>query len=782
MSIPFAGTLSLVLSICSIGGTFSFSDPDPMKSVEFKSKPVPLSSVRLLPSRFKEAQEANGKYLLMLDPYRLLHGFYKNAGLPTKGENYGGWETMGIAGHSLGHYLSGLALHYAATGDVRFKEKAEIIVKELTLCQANRSDGYIGAIPDGDRVWNEIRKGEIRSKGFDLNGLWVPWYTQHKVYAGLVDAYKLAGIESALPVATKLGDWAIEVTSNLDAQKWQTMLACEHGGMNEVLADLYEITGEKKYLDLARKFHHDAVLKPLEEGVDKLAGLHSNTQIPKLIGLAKLYELQGESSDRKGSEFFWDRIVNHRTFSMGGNSNGEHLTTAGRLSDQLSASSAETCNTYNMLKLTKHLHTWDGDAERYDFYERALYNHILASQRPTDAMKTYFVPLQPLAKRKFSNPYNDFTCCHGTGMENHAKYGEAIYTERENELQVNLYIPSQIVDPKEEFAITQTGDYERDQKVTINVDRAPSEARSLALRVPFWTVGEPKATLNGKAVSLKKEKDGYARISRTFKASDELKVQFPAEIRFEPTPDNPKKTSVLYGPVVLVGVQAEEGEVPAPVFVPKEGADLKKAFQRVKGEGLRFVSKSLIKPKDLTLVPFYEAYDKVYTTYFDVFTDDEWKVKEAEYRKVIAAREALEKATTDLFRVGEMQPERDHDLEGERTEAGEHSGRKWRHAMDGWFSFRMKVDSKLEHTFICDYWSGDFGREFEILVDGVLLSDEKRQRPQNPGFVQINYPLPLSMTQGKQSVVIMFRAKNRSIAGGLFGARMVRNDLLPKNP
>lgn len=775
------GALCLVLSLSTNDGTSSSIAHSPMKSVELKSRPVPLSAVRLLPSRFKEAQEVNGKYLLMLDPYRLLHGFYKNAGLPTKGDGYGGWETMGIAGHSLGHYLSGVALHYAATGDIRFKEKAEIIVRELTRCQNNRKDGYIGAIPDGDRVWNEIRKGEIRSKGFDLNGIWVPSYTQHKVLAGLIDAYRLAGIKEAVPIATNLGDWAIEVTSNLDNAKWQTMLACEHGGMNEVLADLYELSGQSKYLDLARKFHHDAVLKPLEEGVDKLAGLHSNTQIPKLIGLAKLYEIGGEAPDRKGSEFFWDRIVNHRTFSMGGNSNGEYLTTPGRLSDQLSASSAETCNTYNMLKLTKHLHTWDGDAKRYDFYERALYNHILASQRPTDAMKTYFVPLQPMAKRNFSNPYDDFTCCHGTGMENHAKYGEAIYTEAEKELQVNLYIPSSIVDPREDFAVSQSGDYERDQKVTIRVDRAPSSERSLALRVPFWTVGQPKATLNGKSISLKKEADGYARITGTFKPGDEVKVHFPAEIRLEPTPDNPKKTSVLYGPVVLVGIQEEDGEVPAPVFVPKVGADLRKSFQRVKGNSLRFVSKSLIKPKDLTLVPFHEVYDKVYTTYFDVFTDDEWKVREAEYRKAIAAKEALEKATTDLFRVGEMQPERDHDLQGENTGVGEHSGRKWRHAMDGWFSFRMKVDSEADHTFVCDYWSGDFGREFEILVDGVLLSDEKRARPQSPGFVQIKYPLPLTMTQGKQSVVIMFRSKNKSIAGGLYGARMVRNDRLP-NP
>lgn len=782
MSMNLVGALSLVLSIAMIDGTSVLAHPSSMKSVELKSKPVSLNAVRLLPSRFKEAQDVNGKYLLMLDPYRLLHGFYKNAGLPTKGEGYGGWETMGIAGHSLGHYLSGLALHYAATGDVRFKGKAEIIVKELALCQANRPDGYIGAIPDGDRVWNEIRKGEIRSKGFDLNGIWVPWYTQHKVFAGLIDAYQLAGIKGALPIATKLGDWAIEVTSNLDAPKWQTMLACEHGGMNESLADLFDITGEKKYLDLARKFHHDAVLKPLEEGVDKLAGLHSNTQIPKLIGLAKLYEIEGESADRKGSEFFWDRIVNHRTFSMGGNSNGEHLTTAGRLSDQLSASSAETCNTYNMLKLTKHIHTWDGDAKRYDFYERALYNHILASQRPTDAMKTYFVPLQPQARRSFSSPYDNFTCCHGTGMENHAKYGEAIYTHGANELQVNLYIPSQIIDPSESFAVTQTGDYERDQKVTIKIDRAPANEHSLALRVPFWTVGEPKITLNGKSVSIKRSADGYARIKATFKQGDEVKVHFPAEIRFEPTPDNPKKTSVLYGPVVLVGVQEEEGEIPAPVFVPKEGADLKKSFQRSKSNTLRFVSKSLIKPKDLTLVPFHEVYDKTYTTYFDVFTAEEWKVKEEEYRKAIAAREALEKATTDLFRVGEMQPERDHDVQGENTGVGEHSGRKWRHAMDGWFSFRMKVDPKVEHTFVCDYFSGDFGREFEILVDGVLLSDEKRSRPQNPGFVQIKYAIPATMTQGKQSVVIMFRSKNKSIAGGLYGARMVRNDRLPNNP
>ncbi len=404
----------------------------------------PLRAVRLLPGPFLTAQEANGRYLLSLEPDRLLHGFRRTAGLLPKGDRYGGWESQGVAGHTLGHYLSACSYQYAASGDARFGDRVRAIVRELAECQARRPDGYIGAIPDGERLWSDIRKGDVRSEGFDLNGAWVPWYTQHKVFAGLIDAVRVAEVPEALPVVRRLGEWALDVTQRLTSEQWQKMLQCEHGGMNEALADLHALTGDRRFLALARKFHHEAVLGPLQRREDRLAGLHANTQIPKLIGLARLYEIDGKPEDRVASEFFWDRIVRHRTFAMGGNSNHEHLVDADRLRDQLSPNSAETCNTYNMLKLTRHLYAWEPKAGRFDFYERALFNHILGSQRPEDGMVTYYVPLQPRATRPFSTPFDSFLVLRGHGHRESRALRRSDLRPGGDEIRVNLFVASQL--------------------------------------------------------------------------------------------------------------------------------------------------------------------------------------------------------------------------------------------------------------------------------------------------------------------------------------------------
>ena len=336
---------------------------------KMKAEPFPLSSVQLLPGPFADANRLCVGYLETVDADRLLCSFRKNSGLEPKGKIYGGWENSGLAGHTLGHFLTACSQEFASTKNPKLKSKVDYIVSELAACQVHRPDGYIAAMPDGDRVWAEVKKGDIRSHGFDLNGLWSPWYTHHKVLIGLVDAYKMTDNRDALVVAQQFADWMIDETKGLTPELWEKMLGCEYGGMNDALAELYSLTSKPQYLKLAKKFYDHRVLDPLGKGEDDLPGKHSNTQIPKIIGLARLSEVDANPKDAEAAKFFWETVVHHHTYAIGGNSNHEYLDKPDELSDRLSSNTCETCNTYNMLKLTRHLFEWDPKAEYFDFYE-----------------------------------------------------------------------------------------------------------------------------------------------------------------------------------------------------------------------------------------------------------------------------------------------------------------------------------------------------------------------------------------------------------------------------
>ena len=437
-----------------------------------RAEPFPLSNVRLLDSPFKAAMDRDGSYLLALDADRLLSGFLENAGLKPKGKKYGGWEEQSLAGHSLGHHLSAVSLMYAASGDSRFKDRADYIVQELAACQKASGDGYLAAFEKGREMFAEVAKGDIRPRRFYLNGIWAPWYTMHKVFAGLRDAYQLAGNKESLAVMQRLGDWAIDTTKGLSDEQFQLMLETEHGGMNEMMADLFGLTGEQKYLTLAGRFNHKAVLQPLSKGVDDLTGLHGNTQIPKVIGAARQYELTGDPSMKDIAQFFWKTVIDHHTFAIGGHGDGEYFGVPGRLAPLLSNHTAETCNTYNMLKLTKHLFSWSPNEDYAAYYERALYNHILASQHPTTGMMCYFVPLRQGARKRFSTPENSFWCCVGTGMENHARYGESIYWRDAAGIYVNLFIASRLDWPEKGIRLRQETNFPQSASTKFEIGRA----------------------------------------------------------------------------------------------------------------------------------------------------------------------------------------------------------------------------------------------------------------------------------------------------------------------
>jgi uncharacterized protein len=757
----------------------------------FAVEPFALDEVKLLPSRFKSAMERNANYLLEIDSDRLLHNTRKYAGLEPKAALYGGWEARGVAGHILGHYLTALSQQYATTGDARFQKRIAYIVDELAQCQKAYGDGYVGALPPLElETLRGFKKGIVDVDGsFNFKGgAWVPLYTQHKVLTGLKDAWVLTGNTQAKEVMLKLADWIDEVTRNLTSEQQQRMLRVEHGGMSETLADIYALTNDEKYLTTARRFYHESILNPLLEGRDELAGKHANTQIPKVIGQARIYEVAGDPNGEKIARFFWDRVVNHHSYVIGGNSENEHFGLPDHLSKRLGPATAESCNTYNMLKLTRHLFEWQPDAKYLDFYERALYNHILGSQEPKRGMFAYFMSLKPGHFKTFSTPENSFWCCVGTGIENHTKYNDSIYFHGTDSLYVNLFIPSKLIWKKKGLELVQQTTYPDGNQVTLRFRLKRPEHLSINIRTPEWATDGLRIQLNGKRLSSPSSPGSYVRISRAWRARDVLQITIPMRVRTAATPDNPEKVAFLYGPLVLAGdlgrvppsrsfpYAADQNEnfrqpvanVPAIVTSDK---DLAARVKRIRGRELVFRI-----PNGVLLRPFNEIFYNYYNIYWDVFTPDEYAKRKVAQQLEASRQAELDARTVDEYRPGEQQSEVDHQQRGEKSSSGEWQSRKFRHAEDGgWFSFNIKVPGDQRVELVCTYWGGELGkRTFDIVVGGKVIATESLHQDLPEEFFEKSYAIPQELIRGKERVEVRFQAHPGNFAGGLFGARVVK--------
>ncbi len=758
-------------------------------AVTGKVQAFDLADVRLLDGPFQQARERDTAYLLSLESDRLLHNFRTEAGLDAKAPIYGGWENSGVAGHILGHYLSAVSMDYRATGDPRLKQRIDYIVGELAVCQEKNGKGYVSAIPDGKAMFADVAAG----KGDGAHRGWVPWYTMHKLLAGLRDSYLYADSAQAKNVLMKLSDWVIVTTAALSDDQWQVLLSDEHGGMNEALADVYALTGEHKYLEISRKFYHKAVLDPLTRREDDLTGLHGNTQVPKLIGLARLYELTGEAKDRTAAEFFWDRVVNTRSYVIGANTDGEHFDAPGKLSAHLSPGTAETCNTYNMLKLTRHLFEWTASPAYADYYERALYNHILASQDPKRGMMTYYVSLKPGHFKTFSSPTESFWCCVGTGMENHVKYGDSIYFHDADSLYVNLFIPSELKWQAKGLTVRQETQFPEKDTTRMIFTCAESVSAALKIRVPAWTRGM-KVVVNGKVQPINPTPSSYVTVPGPWKNGDKVDITLPMHLHSEAMPDDPNKIALLYGPVVLAGQLGEAGmSAPMPyatgdqgayygVSDPRvpvlitEGKPLETWIKPIIGQPLTFQTVGAGRPNDMTLKPFNTTYFSRYTVYWDTFTPEGWKRHEAEYQAEQEKQRALEARTVDEMRIGEQQPEVDHKLQSEKSSSGPLGERRWRDAADGgWFSFTLKTLPHTAQNLVCTYWGGEVGnRVFDILVDGTKIASQTLSQNKPGQFFDVDTPLPAALLAGKTAITVRFQAKPGAMAGGLFGCRIVK--------
>lgn len=744
------------------------------------AKTFDLQHIRVLSGPLKHAMDLNAAYLLKLEADRLLSRFREYAGLKPKAPNYEGWEAMGISGHTLGHYLSGCSLMFASTGESAFLKRVNYIVDELELCQNTHGNGYVSGIPRGKELFEEVRSGDIRSQGFDLNGGWVPLYTMHKLFAGLRDAYRHTKNKKALEIEIRLGDWLESIFAPLNEEQVQRVLHCEFGGMNEVLSDLAEDSGEERFLRLAEKFYHGEVLDDLAGGRDTLSGRHANTQIPKIIGAARQFETTGKAAYAEIARFFWDRVVHHHSYVIGGNSYNEHFGDAGHLNDRLGEGTCETCNTYNMLKLTRHMFQWDAEAAYADYYERAMFNHILASQQPEDGRVCYFVSLEMGGRKTFNTQFDSFTCCVGSGMESHALYGSAIYFHDEDSIFVNQFVPSSVDWIEKKAKLTQETVFpaEAKGKITFEVDRP--KHFTLKLRYPCWAVLGISVTVNGNPVETLAKPTSYIEIEREWRSGDVVEYDIPMTLRTESMPDNEKRLAFLYGPLVLAGdfgsADSEDAvnRMLAPVILGNP-ADVTSNLVPVPGKTNRFLMKNIGLTGEWELRPFFELYDRHYTVYWDLFTPEEWAQVEAEYRGALEANLRLEQKTVDFVQPAEMQPERDHRFEGEHVGLGSIYNRKYRDSWpSGWFSFVMKVLPDEPVDLAVTYIKGPPLDGFEISADGIPLGSGRLESEEMGKFETYVYSLPPEAVQGGNEVTIKFSAHAGRKIARVAGLRTVR--------
>ncbi len=603
----------------------------------------PISSVRLREGLFRQAQQTDLKYILELDPERLLAPFRIDAGIPPKAEEYGNWENTGMGGHTGGHYLSALSFMYAATGNPEVLRRLNYMVDSLAECQEKNGNGYVGGIPDGKTLWKEIAAGKISAEGFSLNGKWVPLYNIHKLLAGLRDAYTVGGNSKALGMLVRLCDWFLELTGNLSDDQIQAMLRSEHGGLNEVFADVAEIKQDEKYLALARRFSHRDLLNPLLEKRVTLTSLHANTQIPKVIGFKRIAEVSGDREWADAADFFWTTVIQRWTVSIGGNSVAEHFNIPSDFSSMVSSNEGpETCNTYNMLRLTRLLFQSNPESRYLDYMERALYNHILSSQHPTKGGFVYFTPMRPRHYRVYSQPQECFWCCVGSGMENHGKYGELIYSHDDYGIFVNLFIPSVLEWKEKGVTLTQDTKFpdEESSRLTLVLD-APRKL-GLSIRRPGWISSAGMSIrVNGEAVDIPPASGAYVTIEREWKSGDTVTFNLPMSVHLEYLPDKSAWVSILYGPIVLAaatdsdqlyGLWAGGGRWEhkasgpfypldaAPAIVSKT-KDFSSAIKPVSGRSLTFTISDVVAPekyKNLELVPFYRIHEARYVVYWPV--------------------------------------------------------------------------------------------------------------------------------------------------------------------
>ena len=763
----------------------------------------PLGDVTLLDGPLKKARDLNIKTLLQYDCDRLLAPYLKEAGLTPKAKSYPNWD--GLDGHVGGHYLTAMAIN-AATGDKACRERMEYFISELQACaDANAKNhpewgkGYVGGVPGSDRIWSNYKKGDFGA----YSGAWVPYYNIHKMYAGLRDAWVYCGNEQAKQLFLGFCDWAIDLTAGLSDAQVERTLHTEHGGMNEVLADAYAITGDKKYLDAAKRFSHHRLLVPLSQRQDCLDNMHANTQVPKVVGFERIAELSGDETYHNASIYFWDIVTGERSLAFGGNSRREHFPSKEACMDFINdIDGPETCNTNNMLKLTEELHRRNPEARFADYYELATFNHILSSQHPEHGGYVYFTPARPRHYRNYSAPNEAMWCCVGTGMENHGKFGQFIYTHVGDALYVNLFVASELNWREKGLTLRQETAFPYAETSRITITNGKGEF-PLLVRYPGWVKPSSfEVKVNGQPVQIITGPSSYITINRKWKKGDIIDITFPMHNSIKYLPNEPQYIAMMHGPIMLAaktgtedlahliaddsrfGQYASGKKLPineAPILVNDNLEDIANQLQPIAGKPLHFtLSTKMENAIHSEIQPFFEIHDARYMMYWLALSEENYKGYLDDLAKKEQERQALEARTVDKVQPGEQQPEADHFMETDRSQVGNTNDVFFRDASDShYFSYLMQTGGQTDLSLRLKYWGvGEWkSHEFDIFVDDVLVKEVN-----NTGKYRISefkyetYPVPAELLKDKKQVRVKFVAKPRKQIGEIYEVRLVKGE------
>jgi uncharacterized protein len=788
--------IKLTLFASLLLGYFILQAQDTLISNQF-----PTSDVILLHGPFKRARDLNLEVLLQYDVDRLMAPYRKQAGLTEKAKSYPNWD--GLDGHVAGHYLSAMAMNYAASGNMECKLRMEYMLSELLEIEAangiNNSEwgvGYLGGFPNSAKLWSAFRKGDFSI----YLSAWAPFYNLHKMYAGLRDAWIYGGNKEAKSLFLKFCDWGISITSGLTDEQMQIILDMEHGGMNEAFADAYQITGDEKYLIAAKRYSHNMFLEPLSQEIDNLDNKHANTQIPKFVGFAKIAELAGDTKHERAARFAWETITANRSLAFGGNSRREHFPGVESCGDFIiDVDGPESCNSYNMLKLTENLFSMNSLARYADYYERTLFNHILSTQHPEHGGYVYFTTARPRHYRVYSAPNEAMWCCVGTGMENHGKYNQFIYTHSGDSLYLNLFIASELNWKEKRVTIKQETDFPYQESTKLTITKGSSDFK-LMVRYPEWVKkGALQITLNGVNVNYTEQPSSYICIDRVWMEGDVIEVVLPMQNKIERLPNVPDYISFMHGPILLGaetgthdlrGLIADDGRwsqypggrlLPidqAPILIEDDIENIANKLVPVKDEPLNFtLNVEMINPINVQLKPFFQIHDARYMMYWLALTNNGYKAYMDSLTTIENERIALESRTLDFVATGEQQPETDHAMQHEHSGMGTTHNEFYRDASrGGHFSYEMKTNSETSIRLIVRYWGAEWGgRKFDIFIDDeLLLTEDNTGRWHKSEFQNVEYAIPSSMVEGKNHIRVKFQAHPHNTAGAVYHVRLVK--------
>ena len=790
----------LMIALLSIAPALGVVAQDKLYKDEF-----PLGDITLLDGPLKHARNLNVQVLLKYDCDRMLAPYRKEAGLQPRKPSYPNWD--GLDGQVGGHYLTALAIN-AATGNEECRKRMEYMISELQLVlDANNQrheawcHNYIGGVPNSAKMWTAFSKGDFGP----YFGTWAPFYNIHKMYAGLRDAWLYCGNEQAKNLFLKFCDWAVDITRDLNDEQMERMLGNEHGGMNEVLADAYAITGEQKYMDCARRFSHKMLLVPLENGKDCLDNMHANTQIPKVIGYQRIAELAHDVQYHNASEYFWEIVTRQRSLAFGGNSRREHFPTKENCIDYINdIDGPESCNTYNMLKLTEDLNRVKPNGMYGDFYETAMFNHILSAQHPQHGGYVYFTPARPRHYRNYSAPNKAMWCCVGTGMEDHGKYGQFVWThdkgvKAENDaLYVNLFVASELNWKDRKMVIRQQTAFPYAETSVVEVAKGKGTF-ILKVRKPSWCDDFTVKGVGFDADSY--EENGFVCIKRKWKKGDQVKISMPMHAYIKPMVNVPQYVAIMYGPIMLgmktgnedmrslIADDSRFGQYAggkklaldkAPILLPKHLDDIAKDLKPIPGKPLHFkLATHMENAIEGELQPFFEIHDSRYMMYWLALGENDYKAYMQKLADEEKARQALENRTVDKVSPGEQQPETDHRMETDNSDKGNTEGVFFRDAKDGhYFSYLMQTKGETDLSLQLKFWGQDEWRtsEFDIYIDDRLLTSvNNSHRWRTTQFKTVDYAIPSELVKGKKEVRVKFVAHKGKQVGQIYGVRLVKN-------